>query len=266
GAELATNLRANLAEKTIGEIIVRPVSGPITTFTSLPPTPVIATSYAESIWYANGAGPKAPDKDAVAIPHATIGFDALPDDLLPDDSEVTIRWDWIPVGVLAPVLTADDYLYSPGAKLVVDPASAYGFPASPAPVLLEDQAGAAGQGLLTPGAANPATLGPLNPAAALASPIDVLFNLVGVSRGKTVPSEVLGSGDPRIAGQDFTLAKSPVTYFADPASVSGDGFSSTVQVSVNGVQWQEVRSFYGQPANAQIFLLREDDAGQTHAS
>ena len=267
GAEMARSLRANLAETIIGEVIDTTISRPIRHFPPLPPTPVIATDYAESIWYANGAGSTAPDKDGVAIPHATIGFATLPDNvILPFASEVTIRWDWIPVGDLAPALTAQDYLYSPGAMLAVDPASAYGFPASSAPALLEDQAGLAGQGLLTPGAGNSATLGPLNPAAALASPIEILFNLVGVSRGKTVPSEVLGSGDPRIAGQDFTLAKSPVTYFADPASISGEGFSSTVQVGVNGVQWREVRSFYDQPPNAQIFLLREDDAGQTHVS
>jgi predicted phage baseplate assembly protein len=77
---------------------------------------------------------------------------------------------------------------------------------------------------------------------------------------------VLGSGDPMIPGQDFTLTKSPVTYFADPASLSGDGFSSTVKVSVNGVLWSEARSFYGQPPDAQVFVLREDDQGKTHVT
>jgi predicted phage baseplate assembly protein len=89
---------------------------------------------------------------------------------------------------------------------------------------------------------------------------------MAVSRGKTVPSEVLGSGNPAVAGQDFTLAQSPVTYFFDPASVSGSNFSSTVQVSVNGVPWQEVQNFYNRPANAQVFVLREDDQGQTHVT
>ena len=50
----------------------------------------------------------------------------------------------------------------------------------------------------------------------------MFFNLVGVSRGKTVATEMLGSGNPAVAGQDFTLAQSPVTYFFDPASISGD--------------------------------------------
>ena len=93
-----------------------------------------------------------------------------------------------------------------------------------------------------------------------------LFNLVPISRGKTVSTETLGSGNPLVAGQDFTLAQSPVTYFFDPASISGNNFSSTVSVSVNGVQWQEVQSFYGQPKNAQVFVLHEDDQGQTHVT
>src|SRR5208282_5896456 len=98
----------------------------------------------------------------------------------------------------------------------------------------------------------------------LASPVSVMFNLLPVTRGKTVPAELLGSGNPVVAGQDFTLSQSPVTYFADPASISGDGFSSTVKVSVNGVQWQEQQSFYSQLPTAQVFVLREDDQGQTH--
>jgi hypothetical protein len=69
-----------------------------------------------------------------------------------------------------------------------------------------------------------------------------------------------------VAGQDFMLTQSPVTYFFDSASVSGNNFSSTVQVSVNGVQWREVQSFYNQTPNAQVFVLREDDQGHTHVT
>jgi hypothetical protein len=244
---------------------------------SLAPTPAIVASYAETVWYANGDGPTPPVSrspgatPAIAIPHATIGFTSLSSGaLLPAADAVTIRWDWIALGTLAPVLTAADYLYAAGGALAPDAASAYGFPSISTTVLLEDPAGQASEAVLTgqSGPPSSAALGPLGPPPprALASPIDVFFNLVGVSQGKTVPNEVLGSGDPRIAGQDFTLAKSPVTYFADPASISGAGFSSTVQVSVNGVQWREVPTFYGQAATAQVFLLSEDASGQTHVS
>jgi len=102
------------------------------------------------------------------------------------------------------------------------------------------------------------------PAAGLVPPIDVLFNLLAISRGKTVPNEVLGSGNAAVAGQDFTLSQSPVTYQQDPVSKSGDKISSTVRVWVNHVEWREVRSFYDQKSTAQIFVLREDEAGKTH--
>ena len=111
---------------------------------------------------------------------------------------------------------------------------------------------------LTPDAVTPL------PDAGLASPIEVFFNQMPVTRGKTVLSEVIGSGNPVVAGQDLTLQQSPVTYFLDPASISGNGFSSTVRVRVNGVLWKEVRSFFNQAANAPVFVLREDDQGQTH--
>jgi hypothetical protein len=233
------------------------------------PTPVIAKTCSEAIGYPNGQTATPP----LAIPYATIAFDSLGANFVsPPPGQVTVRWDWLPVGRLVPVLTAADYLYSPGATLVEDPASPHAFPAATTSVQLEDPAGLASSALLTgaagaPGAPSSATLGPLNPPpAALASPLEVFFNLIAVSRGKTVPTEVLGSGDPRVAGQDFVLSKAPVTYFADPASVSGDGFSSTARISVNGVQWREVRSFYGQAPTAEVFVLREDDSGNSHVT
>jgi hypothetical protein len=243
----------------------------------LVPTPVIVRSYAEVVWYANGQGPTPPiDRTipAIAIPHAEIGL-ASPglsstwwQFIAP---QVTVRWGWLPVGPLVPVLGATDMTYpNGGTTLVVDPASSSAFPPTPVPVLLEDIAGNGAAGTVTTGGSPfiSATLSGLTPqpAPSLASPIDLFFNLLGVSRGKTVPSEVLGSGNPSVAGQDFTLAQSPVTYQFDPASVSGSNFSSTVKVWVNGVQWQEVQSFYGQLPNAQVFVLREDDQGRTHAT
>ena len=238
----------------------------------------VVSSYAESVWYPASSNPaSAPPSPAVAIPSATVGFaPPLPANMiLPDATNVTVRWDWIPVGTLVPVLTPADYAYADGDSLTPDASSSAQFPSVTTQVMLEDGAGSASTAVLTGSANSPSTgqpstakLGPLSPppAAPLSSPIDVFFNLVNVSQGKTVASETLGGGDTRVSGQDFTLAKSPVTYFADPASVSGDGYSSTAQVSVNGVRWQEVRSFYDQSPTAQVFVLREDDSGQTHVT
>ena len=240
---------------------------------AMTPQPVIVESYSESVWYANGDGATNTTTPAIGIPHATIYFTGDLNNTLPAKARVTVRWSWSPVGQLAPVLTAADYVYpGGGSALTVDPGSKAGFPLNAAAVYMEDPAGNATSTTLTPlavaaGAPAQAKPGALSPApsAGLASPIEVFFNLFPVSRGKTVPSETLGSGNPMIAGQDFVLSKSPVTYFNDPASVSGDNFSSTVAISVNGVRWKEVRSFYGQPPGAQVYLLREDDQARTHA-
>ncbi len=251
------------------------------------PTPVIVQNYTEIVWYANPpAAPNAFWADLlrvgaaatastppIGIPHSEITFaPALPASWSPSPSQVTVRWGWISVGQLAPVLTSQNLTYSGGDAVLAPAPGEPAFPTLPAPVLLEDPSGdaLAATAVAAQNPPNGATLVNISPPPstppALASPIDMFFNLVPVSRGKTVPAEILGSGNPVVAGQDFTLSKSPVTYFFDPASISGPNFSSTVTVSVNGVAWKEVQSFYGQPPTAQVFMLRADDQGQTHVS
>ena len=46
----------------------------------------------------------------------------------------------------------------------------------------------------------------------LAVPLQLLSNVISVSRGKAVTGEVLGSGNAALAGQSFTLAspRSPI--------------------------------------------------------
>ena len=45
-------------------------------------------------------------------------------------------------------------------------------------------------------------------------PLQLLLDLVPVSRGTTVTGEMLGSGNAALASQSFTLSKSPLTYLA----------------------------------------------------
>lgn len=105
-----------------------------------------------------------------------------------------------------------------------------------------------------------------NSAPAFTLPLRLLLNLVPVNCGKTVTGEVLGTGNGAILGQDFILQKTPVTYVQSgaAASLSGDGFSSTVQIWVNGIEWTEVPTLYDQPPTAQVFATEEDEQGQTH--
>jgi hypothetical protein len=245
-----------------------------------PSTPVIVTGYAELVWYANGQAASPPLSSppnlvpAVSIPHTEISFAALPGPVSNWQSsaaQITVRWSWTPVGQLVPVLTSLAYPGG-GASLLPAPGApgAPAFPRSAAPLLLEDANDNAVSAVATPEGSpvGSITLGQLStlPANGLVSPILALFNLMPFSRGKTVPAETLGSGNPTVPGQDFALSKSPVTYFADSASISGAGFSSAVEVSVNGVQWKEEQSFYGQKANAQVYVLYEDDQGSTHVT
>ena len=195
----------------------------------------------------------------------------------PTDNQTTrattvIRYAWKDAGplILYPVASVGGTSEgaSTGGGSVSTPITlqppANGFPTVTAvtPVLIEDAIGNGANGALD-------TSGNLQitaPVPTLYPPLSVLFNLLPVTRGKTVTNEVLGSGNASLAGQDFTLQNAPVTYLQDPASKSGDDYSSTVQVSVNGLKWSEVTSFYGQPASAQVFVTSEDEAGNTHVT
>jgi Baseplate J-like protein len=132
------------------------------------------------------------------------------------------------------------------------------------PVMLQDSngvgaagsaevAGDGGLGLNWPSAAG----APFSPG--MQPPINVFYNLLPVTRGKTIANEIIGSGDGTITGQSFKLAKSPVTYLT-----VGSTYASTIKLRVNGQPWTEVSSFYGQPANAQVFVTREDAQQNTY--
>jgi hypothetical protein len=103
----------------------------------------------------------------------------------------------------------------------------------------------------------PATL-----SAPLLAPLQLLPDVVAVSRGVTVNDEVLGSGDATLAAQTFALAKGPLTYLG-----GGDAPVSTLSVYVDGVAWREVESFYGQSPQARVFVVsRSADASVTRVT
>src|SRR5271165_3227975 len=226
-------------------------------------------SYTEVIWYAdNPTSPTAPSSPTTGIPvlHSEITF--TPSVSAPAANTLVIRYGWQDVGVLvSPPATSFDGTTN---LIAFDPPE---FPAGEVVALLQDQNG---NGDYVSGTVNPATPSelqlaenlpltaalPLDPT--LDPPITVLTNLLPFTRGKTVTNEVLGSGDATQTGQVFTLAKSPLTYLLSAVSISGNNYASTLQVWVNGVQWQEQPSFFGQAASATIFVTREDDNGVTY--
>jgi hypothetical protein len=226
------------------------------------------SAYGEELWYANAIDdpPKTPPDPTktpgIPILHSVITFKP-PFSGAADRSTLVIRYNWRDVGPLldTPQTTLTGSTTSLGA--VKPPA----FPVGSYQVLLED---AIGDGETATGfvsSTSPSTMQlsnlPDNPPT-LQAPVSILFNLLQMSRGKTVPNEILGSGDSTIPWQEFVLKKSPLTYLLSPASISGANYKSTLRVWVNGAEWSEVASFFGQKSDATVFVTREDESAQTY--
>ena len=223
-------------------------------------------SYSERIYYANDTSrpSEAPPSPAIGIPilHSVLEFKPWVNSSW-DLTMLVIEYAWRPVGTLidTPATTYDG---TATTLTAVPPAT---FPTlSNAPVFI---VGATGDGLsvkATVSSNQPTTMTlgdlPASPPT-LPVPLRVLFNRLAVTRGKTVASEVLGSGDASLAGQEFALQNSPLTYLTDMPGISGDGYSSTLRVWVDGVEWREIRSLYGQKPDAKVFVTSEDDRAQT---
>ena len=219
-----------------------------------------------NVWPPSSSPPST--EPAIPIPHTQIAF-ATPNTIPGGDiGTLIVRYGYAAVGTLVDVPVTGAAQTS---TATLDPASLA-------------TAGLPSSGVATPGLAlgsalliadangdgATATLGSggvvaVDPAApTLVPPLQVFSNLLAFTRGKTIANEVLGNGNPAIAGQDFTLQNAPVTYLADQPGRSGPGYSSTVSLYVNNVQWTEVPSFFGQDSNAQVFVTQEDEQGNTH--
>ena len=246
-------------------------------------------SYNEVVWYANPVSDdptKPPPAIPVPIPHTWIGLNqtlSAVNDItaalaikmvdgsgggtgLPPVSinlaTVLVRYAWKDVGTLiaSPARTLD-------ARESITANQTTPFPAlNSTPLFIEDaiRDGEAAIGNTSTDQTALQLTGLPSPPPLLVSPLNVLFNLLSVTRGKTVANEILGGGDATIAGQEFVLKNSPLTYLLSADSASGSGYTSTLQVWVNGVQWREVPTFYGQGPAARIFVTREDEQNKTH--
>ena len=197
----------------------------------------------------------------ILVLHTQLTLSAnLDSDLSSTVNSVTMLYDWVEVGTLIDQPPAPwDGVSTP--LEAVQPAQFA--PGGPTPILMEDANGVGEQASGAVDSNNDLDLSwpsstdvPLSPE--LQPPITVYYNLLPVTCGKTVANEILGTGDATVAGQSFMLAKSPVTYLT-----TGSSYASTITITVNGLPWTEVASFYGQPANAQIFVTREDSNQNT---
>jgi hypothetical protein len=238
---------------------------------NLSPLLVKIDSIKEVIWYANSPdlnNPGAsPASGAIPIPiaHSEISFTSTQADQLNLDlirSQVTVHYLWQDVGqiIRPPQLTvcgssADLYGLSPRQLPQV----------KNLPILIEDTTGQGVKGKATTiNTSDKLKISDSsNPSVTLAAPFQVLLNSISVSRGQTVFEEILGSGNASIAAQEFSLKKSPLTYLLSSDSSSGGNYKSTLRIWVDGIEWKEVPSFYGQPPHARIFVTREDEQQHT---
>ena len=235
---------------------------------------VSVTSYQEVVWYANPPGsdptqaPPSPPNIPIPIPHTRLGFQPPLTgitDSTAERSQTSLQFGWKDLGTVIP---APATALSGSSLLLASPLPAAILPMTDQAILLSDANGNGVQAQATVGVSTPSILGLSNfigDPSTLAAPFTVLFDLLAVSRGKTVANEILGSGDATIlAGQEFALQNSPLTYLPGANAATGTDYHSTLRVYVDGVQWTETASFYGQAADARVFVTREDDQNVTH--
>jgi len=84
-------------------------------------------------------------------------------------------------------------------------------------------------------------------------------NVAAATHGETVDA-ILGSGDGGSANQRFALNQSPLTYVS---ASTPSGRTSTLQLRVNDVLWEEVPTLYASDADARVYETRQNDAAIT---
>lgn len=231
----------------------------------LDPALLAVISVDEAIWYANGDGPSAPSDPQKAIALLVTRLDYEPGLLSNADQwenardKARLLLDWQPAGQLrnAPVniytgqsmelraRNQESFAIGQGQEVFIQDADDNGVLAV-ASVL---QNSPRRMQILSFGA-EPVFL---------KTPLKVIHNLATATRGKTVAREIMGSGNGALAGQEFVLKKSALTYLP-----SGDSYKSTLRVYVDGVLWDETASFFEQSPDAQVYVTREDQERKTH--
>ncbi|MBZ5510976.1 MAG: hypothetical protein LAN70_07370 [Acidobacteriia bacterium] len=279
GALNKIGFKVSAVKKTGGSHFAKAgaVAGEYTIYTGIevfnPPVApelVSVTSYQEQIWYANGdlkdpTKPPAATAPPISILHSVIGYSPnLKGDWGGSTKLALLRFGWQEVGeLIGQAATTFD-----GKNPLLQSVLPAVFPQIQSEAILVEDTngnGVSASGSLDSQDASLLHLSnlPQSPFS-LTLPLRTLFDLLPCSRGKTVLNEVLGSGDATIAAQEFVLQKSPLTYLLSGDSTSGASYKSALRVWVEGVEWSEVPSFYGQSPAAQIFVTREDEGNKTH--
>lgn len=97
----------------------------------------------------------------------------------------------------------------------------------------------------------------------LTLPVEVFGNIVTATRGESVIKEKMGSGNASFASQTFKLKKKPLSYYPSPTVDNDLSVKNSLTVYVDGILWSEVSSFYGRNENDQIYIVRQNDEGES---
>lgn len=92
--------------------------------------------------------------------------------------------------------------------------------------------------------------------------VTVNANVALATHGET-RAQALGSGDANRPFQEFVLPEAPLTYVP---SKTATGASSTLELRVNELLWQETGFLYGHGRDDHVYITREDDEGRTHVT
>jgi hypothetical protein len=98
---------------------------------------------------------------------------------------------------------------------------------------------------------------------ALTLPVDVYGNVITATRGETVNIEKMGSGNASLASQTFKLKKKPLSYYPSPTTSNDNSVKNSLTIYVDGILWSEVNSFYGMTENDQVYIVRQNDEGES---
>jgi predicted phage baseplate assembly protein len=82
-------------------------------------------------------------------------------------------------------------------------------------------------------------------------------NIVGVTQGRTLDDEILGSGDAAQAHQVFRLASGPLTYTS-----TGADTRPSLTVRVDGVPWTQLDNLADAGPDDRVFMLLRDLNGR----
>lgn len=97
----------------------------------------------------------------------------------------------------------------------------------------------------------------------LTLPVTAYGNVLKATRGESVKGEVLGNGDATQINQTFKLKNNPLTYLPSPTVANSQGVENTLTVYVDGIKWKEVASFFNTKPDDAIYVVRQNDLGES---